>query len=85
MLGTRPATSTSSSRRRYGWRTMLFQVSVMWCSKRTTDSNPSSLRISAQSSMVRLFTELQKLKPMSGQVPSRREKSRAVRSVHRMA
>src|SRR5665811_1306406 len=46
MFGTWSASAMSSSRRSYGCRTMLFHVSVMWCSKRTMSSKPSARRIS---------------------------------------
>ncbi len=64
---------------------MLFQVSVMWCSKRTTSSNPSARRTPAVMSMVSLSTELLQLNPTSGEEPSSRAKSFAAMSVHRAA
>ena len=85
MFATWSASATSSSRRSYGWRTMLFWVSVMWCSNRTTSSNPSARRTSAAISIVSLLTELLQLKPHSGELPSSRANSLAPISVHRAA
>ena len=64
---------------------MLFQVSVMWCSKRTTDSKPSALRKALVRSSVPLSIELLQLNPISGEEPSARAKSLAPINVHRAA
>ena len=49
---------------------------------RTTSSKPNARRRSALTSMVALFTELLRLNPMRGVVPSGRENSFAIISVH---
>jgi len=49
---------------------ILFQVSRMWCSKRTIFSKLRAFLIFALSSIVWLLTELEKLKPIKRVVPS---------------
>src|ERR671932_1094473 len=83
ILGTHSASFINSSLRLYGCRTMLFQVSVMWCSKRTTFSKSRAFRNWLVISMVSLFTELLQLNPINGELPSSLENSLAVSRVHR--